>query len=120
MAQPCLKFEGRQSTASARLVAAKVLTVKEVASQPSASQQDRPISGTLLVGRRTKVNWVIGLVSTTQLASTRYQVTSRDHHQEGSGPGNLGSINVRHPGTERYVIKPIARTRISNTGRPDQ
>ena len=72
MAQPCLKFEGRQSTASARLEAAKVFTVKKVASQPSDSQQDRPISGALLVGIRKEVNWVIELVSTT----SKYPVPS--------------------------------------------
>ena len=42
--------------ASARLEVAKVLTAKEVASQPSASQQDRPSSGALLVDIQTEVN----------------------------------------------------------------
>ena len=50
------KCEGQQGTASARLEAAKVLTAKEVASQPSASQQDRPSSGAPLVGIQTEVN----------------------------------------------------------------
>ena len=61
-----------QSTASARLEVAKVLTAKEVASQPSASQQDRPSSGALQVGIRKEVNWVIELVSTT----SKYPVPS--------------------------------------------